>query len=80
MDKKILELKYENLLKIFKPTFGNIEHIRIFDMTKDIAKKEASLQRTVERGKDGRKMIDKIKSLKERAIYLLEQDRQHLIK
>ena len=68
-------MQYENLLKIFKPKFGNNEHIRIYNLTKDIAKKEASLQRTVERGKDGRNTIEKIVDLKTRAVRLLEQER-----
>ena len=73
-------MKYENLLRIFKPKFGNAEHINILGLAKDIAKKEISLQRTIENGKDGRVMIDKIDRLKQRIIYYLEQDRQHTIK
>lgn len=73
-------MQYENLLKIFNPKFGNNEHIRIYNLTKDIAKKEKSLQRTIERGKDGRNMLKKIADLKIKAVGLLENAHQLLLK
>jgi hypothetical protein len=75
-----LETSYKNLLAEFKPQFGNDDHITIYNMVKEVARKEKLLARLVGRGKDGRNTILKIVELKKRIVYLLEQNRQHLIK
>jgi hypothetical protein len=75
-----LEKTYKGLLAEFKPTFGNDDHIAIYNLVKEVGRKERLLAGLVERGKDGRNTILKIVELKKRVVYLLEQNRQHLIK
>lgn len=75
MDKQleaIIDKQFNELIKNFKPQFGNQEHTRVVEIIKRINQYSKDLKKKLEEKKNVQKIEEGLSRLKRQAIYLLK--------
>lgn len=72
--------EYDNIIKEFKPEFGNKHHIQALDNIKNLKKMETILKRKIDNGKAGGKLLEEVENLKSHIIFNIKGYKQTKIK